>query len=59
MQIISTENNADGTINVVVEHDGNTVRAEGITYIDEGFDECVFEEWLELAQMGVEGFTQV
>lgn len=57
--IISTEANTDGTIDVVAECNGERVRAEGITYIDDGFDEGVFEEWLELARHGVEGFTEV
>lgn len=59
MQIISTEANEDGTLNVVVECNGVKVRGEGISYIDDEFDEAVFEEWLELAEAGEDGFTKL
>lgn len=47
-------------IDVVLERDGQQLKGTGITYLEEESEDYldeVFDEWLELAEQGEDGFT--
>lgn len=58
--VIDVSANDDGTYTAFLECDGTRVRCEGAAW----FDECdadymlaLFEEWVDLAREGEEGYT--
>ena len=56
-EIYSVEYNDEGTVDVTLKQGDLFVRCEDIALWDEGTcDDAVFEEWLEYAEAGEQGF---
>ena len=59
VNVIDVSDNDDGTYTAMLECDGTRVRCEGAAWFDEMDNDymlALFEEWVELARAGEEGY---
>ena len=56
-EVYSVEYNDEGTVDVTLLRDGVFVRCEDIAILEEeALDDAIFDEWMEYAEAGEQGF---